>query len=244
MNLKCILVDDQPLSHDIIRTYIAKLENIELLSTFTKPTEALNYLDNNEVDFVFLDIEMEELNGFEFIESKSKSLPVVVLSAYSKYAIESYEYREILDFMAKPISFIRFLKSINKIKSHLSNKNKTETIYSAHDNSSSQLIIKVKDEILLIDFSKISYIQAWGNYVKVFCENEYFLTQKKMNEIEKETTASFVRIHKSYIVNIDKISNLAGNTVVLQNTKIPIGNSFKQILLLKINELKKIKQTS
>lgn len=235
MTINCITIDDEPTAHSVLSSYIGGVNYLNHLASFTDPIMALNFLNtNNDIHFIFLDMKMDHLSGFDFIKSMNKKIPVIITTGYVNFACESYEFDEIIDYLPKPVSFVRFLKSINKILSYQAKISNSNTV----QNFKNHLILKLKDETKFLEFNDITHIQAWGNYVKVYTEKEYFLTQKKMNEIEKELNSSLQRVHKSYIVNLNKIDNISGNTISLNELKIPIGNSFKQIFMKKLNEIK------
>lgn len=216
--IKAIAIDDEPLALEIIVKYCNQISDIQLLATFTSPFSAIEYIESNQVDLLFLDILMPELEGFDVIkmvESKSK---VILTTAYNEYALKSYEFG-VLDYLMKPISFPRFYDAISKYKNleAKSNKEKDEIIY-----------INLGHEYFSLKLDSIIYVQGQGDYVEIHFDEKKLLTRENLKELEYKYD-NFIRIHKSFLVNKSHISRIKTNFINLQNGKVlPIGRQYKQ----------------
>jgi two-component system, LytTR family, response regulator len=226
MIIKTIIVDDEPLAHNILEKYISKITYLELIENCYNAMEAISSLRNNKVDLMFLDIKMPGLTGIQFLKSISNPPKVIITSAYSEYALEGYEY-SVSDYLLKPISFERFLKAVNKIEFPLSN----------NPVDSGEKAIKYKGFIFLkadkvnykIEYNKLKYIEGCGNYIKVFTDEKMLLVSETMSEIENKLPKElFLRIHKSYIVSLQNIQKCEKNLVVIEGKTLPIGNTYKR----------------
>ena len=222
---KYLIIDDEQMAHQIIKEYCDLIPDLKLAKHCYDALEALDYLRTNQVDLIFLDLNMPKLKGFDFLRSLSKKPKIIVTTAYQEYALEGYEL-EISDYLLKPFSFERFLKAVNKAlevdAQRLSNritenKLQKETIFVYADKKHIQVTL---DEIV--------YIEAAGNYAKIIFENDQLLVRSKLSDLmEKVPKADFIRIHKSFIVSKKHIKIIEGNRIkVLENYR-PIGNYYK-----------------
>lgn len=232
MTLKCLIVDDEPPAHKVLENYIGKLHSLTLVGNCYNAIEALNFLHENTVDILFLDINMPELSGLEMLQTLSKPPVVILTTAYSEYALQSYEFG-VTDYLMKPIRFDRFLKAINRV---LTLKNNENTITSAPEKTTqpkeTSFFLKVDGAQRKVRFSDILYIKSKGNFVRLHCENERLMTAETLSNMEKKLSEyGFLRVHKSYVVNLEKVNGLEGNRLILKEEKIPIGNSYKQGVL-------------
>lgn len=224
-----MIVDDEPLAHKVLEKYIHSLASLELVSKCGNAVEAAAYLHENRVDLIFLDIKMPGLTGLEFLKTLSNPPLIVITSAYSEYALEGYEY-SVVDYLLKPIEYERFLKAINRVherfkqkapESQLSrNKGTNEAVYLECDNAAHR-----------IKLSDIKYIKGYGNYVNVHTSKKVILISGKMKTIEEQLKGTeFVRVHKSYIVSLNKIDRIEGNRIHIQEDVVPIGRFYKKAL--------------
>ncbi|MFW2134763.1 LytR/AlgR family response regulator transcription factor [Chryseobacterium sp. TY4] len=226
MKIKCIIIDDEPLAVSLLEKYVSETPHLELLSGFLNPIEAIEFLQNNSVDLVFLDIQMPELSGINFMKIVGDKVKYILTTAYSEFALEGYEHN-VIDYLLKPISFSRFQKSVEKAQERLSTTNDLEKNY---------FFIKSSGQQHKILFSDIFYIESIKDYVNVKTENQEYIvldTLKSMEEKLPET--HFARIHKSYIVNLEFIKSLESKNLLLSNDQeLPIGESFRANFLNKI----------
>ncbi len=223
MNLHCIIVDDEPLSHEILENYIAKVPGLDLAASFYNAIDALAYLNENSTDLIFLDINMPELSGIGLLKSLQNPPAVVFTSAYPEYAVDGFEL-EIVDFLLKPFSFERFLKALNKVIHSKKNV--------ADPGADNFLILKSEKKIYRIRHDEIHYFESAGDYVKVHTAQKVHVVNETLKQFEGSLPANnFLRIHRSFIVSISKIDYIEGNQVYISKLPIPIGSSYKEGLL-------------
>lgn len=226
MKIRCAIVDDEPLAHNILEEYISKIIDLELVKNCYNTMEAIACVRNDFIDLIFLDIQMPGLNGIQFLKSISNPPKVIITSAFSEYALEGYEY-SVADYLLKPISFERFLKAVNKIEFPLSN-NPVDSGEKIIQNEGF-IFLKADKVNYKIEYKKLKYIEGCGNYIKVFTDEKMLLVSEKMSEIEKKLPKElFLRIHKSYIVSLQNIKKYEKNLVVIEEKTLPIGNTYKR----------------
>jgi len=221
MTLKCLIIDDKPLAIELLADYTGKIPFLELKATTNNPIEGLEILKNNAIDLVFLDIQMPQLNGLEFISAAPPDLQVILTTAYNEYAIQGYEH-DVIDYLLKPISFERFYRAAAKaLKAH----EKT-----AITPSLSYFFVKCESKLQKVNFSDIIYVQGLQNYVVIHTRQERIMSLQPLKRIEEQLpAASFVRVHKSYIVAVNAISFIGRGKIHLLDfeSTIPIGETFK-----------------
>ncbi len=237
--INCIIVDDEPLAQRVIEKFLEDLPNFKVLAKCNNAFEAMDAINNQVVDLMFLDINMPKLTGLSFLKSLKNPPLVIITTAYSEYAIEGYEL-DVVDYLKKPFSFERFFKAIQKVQERLkkrdiplvaSNALPDESpieIYS--DLSTSNFIfVKANKKNYRVDIDDIYFIEALGDYIKIHTSNQVLVTYQSMKKIESVLPSTiFVRIHKSFIVSVNKIKSVEGNMVEVKNEKLSIGNSYKQ----------------
>ena len=241
MKLNCIIIDDEPRAIDIMKEYVEKVQSLNLLSTFRSPIKALDYINNTDVHLVFLDINMPNLSGIQFIKSLTKKPQIILTTAYSEYAVESYQL-DVSDYLLKPIEFDRFIKSINKVYDKLGNSN---ALLNSHISNNSETIkqeskdyifVKNGTKIDRIDLDDILYIEGSGNYILYQLESKKTLVLGKMSEaIDMLPKNKFVRIRKSHIVHVNKIKAIEDNRVIIGDVKLSISNTYRADFYSKIN---------
>lgn len=225
----CLIVDDEPIAVEIIETYLNDLREFCVAGTRNNALEALEFLKNNPVDLLFLDIEMPRINGLQLLSVIKNKPEVVLTTAYRNYAVESYEY-EVLDYLLKPISFERFLKAIDKF-----HRRKAEIDQGTHET----LQIKVDKQYLQIKLSELIYVEGASDYVKIHTVHKTFITYDKLSNLEiRLKPKGFVRIHKSYLVALEKIDRYSWQEVVLGSIQLPVGRRFKDDLMAKLKREK------
>lgn len=239
MSFKCLIVDDEPIAHKVLENYIQKLDKLEVVHNCYNAIEAINYLYENTVDLIFLDINMPELTGLEMLKTLNDPPSVILTTAYSDYAIEGYEFG-VLDYLLKPIRFDRFLKAVNRFLQ----TQVTETT-PIQNNTSSTSITKPAKELFIflkvdgvqhkVQVDTIQYIEAFGNFVKINLPDKQLVTASTMNNmLQRLVSFPFVRTHKSFIVNIDVIEKVEGNSIIIAGKRLPISTTYKQDVLSKI----------
>ncbi|QCR21867.1 LytTR family DNA-binding domain-containing protein [Pontibacter sp. SGAir0037] len=250
--IRCIAVDDEAYATKIIADYIQKIPNLELVGTTTSPIEAINWVQEGRVDLVFLDIQMPELTGIQFMKICGSRCKVILTTAYPEYALEGYEH-DVIDYLLKPIPFDRFLKAVHKAQAVLQQPT-IQASSASHDNpplatattgaghpaqASPYMFIKgeSKNKFIKIDYDDILYIEGLKNYVSVYMQGQRLVTYLTLKNMEEQLPQPpFYRIHKSYIVSIDKIRMVDGNTVYIADKVLPIGESFRENFLKLIRE--------
>jgi two-component system response regulator LytT len=227
--MNCIIIEDEIPAQKILKNFIGKIPNLELIRTFNAAIEAYSFLNSNEVDLVFLDINLPDMSGMEFIKTVKNPPSIIMTTAYPDYAVSSFELDTIVDYLVKPISFERFFKAINKLKS------KQDKVEHQEDFEDSIFlnVDKTHHKIVLND---IVYVESDRNYITLVTKNKTlsFIDTLK-NWSDKLCSKQFVQVHKSYIVNINQVDKISGNTLFIIDKKIPIGRTFKQELLKTLN---------
>lgn len=223
MIINCLIIDDEPLAINVIKNHIKEIDNIKVIDTFNSAIDALNFMKSNTVDLLFLDINMPLLDGLDFIKSLDKKPMIVITTAYSEYAIKTYEL-EVLDYLMKPISFPRFLKAVNRAFKEL-NSNLTSNIKVA---KRAHIFIKVdKKKMQKIYLDEILIIESLRDYLKITTiSNKYIIHSTLSSFTEKLPSNNFIRIHRSFTIAIDKIEAVQGNSVEIDGIKYVIGRSY------------------
>ncbi len=235
MEIKALLVDDEPLAQNVIQQYALKLPDLKITATCNDAICAHKVLQEQEIDLLFLDINMPKLSGIAFLKNLKNAPLVIFTTAYSEYALESYELNAI-DYLKKPFSFERFCKAYNKAEELLMLKQ------SAHETSSTTainadfLFIKSNKKTIKVKFSEILFIEGLGDYIKIHLSEEKLVTNLSMKKIYALLPKDkFYRIHKSFIISTDKIECIEGNMVAINGKKLPIGNSYRQDFVAFVN---------
>lgn len=225
MKMKCMIVDDEPLAHNVIIEYAADLPYLEICEQAYLPTKALQILKTRTLDLIFLDIKMPKLSGLEMLRLNDSNPEVIVTSAYEEYALESYELN-VCDYLLKPFRLDRFIQATEKA---LENHKKKFLL----SNGNNQIIIKSDKKLIPIDTKDIYYLESYGNYVKVWMKDDFILTPKTLQSFENLLDANeFFKIHKSYIINTSLIEFIEGNSLQLKNLKsLPISKNLKSAFL-------------
>ncbi len=230
--IKCVAIDDEPVALDIISDYISKIPFLELMRTFRNGLQALEFLQNTQVDLIFLDINMPEINGIDFFKSLNTKPKVIFTTAYSEFAVESYELNA-TDYLLKPIEFNRFLKAVNKV--HSSQNASTDSNKAPVENAKDTIILKSGSKSYKVNTNEIFYVEGSGNYLTFHTTDKKIMVLMNMNEALKILPGqSFARIHKSFIVAIDRIKIIENHQVIINDVKIPIGKYYKESFFNKV----------
>ena len=230
--IKIGIIDDEILARKILEEYCSKLDNFQLVLSTGNPLEFINFIQQNDLDLIFLDIEMPELNGMEILRSMIKSPKVILTTAYSEYALESYNYG-VVDYLLKPIKIERFLKAINKVSA-------SKITQPRKNSESEELQIKHDGMPVNIAFKSILYIQSFGNYLKIFTDSRMYLTSETLINITTLLSENFQRTHKSYISNLDRVTKTTGTYLLIENNKVPVSAMYKVIVFRKLKVLAKL----
>jgi len=230
MKTKCIIIDDEPLAIALIEDHVSKFSNLEIVATCQNAIEGFEVLKSHQVDLIFLDIQMPMLTGIEFLKSLSNPPKVIFTTAYREYAIESYEL-EVVDYLLKPISFDRFFKALNKYFKATETKSISVPVASKLDATTRHIYVNMNKKHHKILFEDILYAESLKDYVRIHTSETTIITKEKISDFEQKLPACFLRTHRSYIVNTNKITAFTAQDVEIGSIEIPIGISFKQGVL-------------
>jgi two-component system LytT family response regulator len=227
--IKCLIVDDEPLAREAIKVYIEKMPELEVADECENALQAMASLRNKPIDLIFLDIEMPEIDGISFLQMLKKIPGVIFTTAYRNYAVEAFDL-DVIDYLLKPISFDRFVAAVNKYHER---SNKTGTIQTeTTKETSNYLNVKADRKTYKVDITSIQYIESLKDYVKIVCDGESIVTHDSISNLETTLQShGFVRIHRSFLVSIDKIKSFDAETVFLENEELPISRTYKKSVL-------------
>ena len=236
MKTKCIIVDDEPLARYLIREHVEKLENFEIVAQCSDAMKALTVLREKNIDLIFMDIKMPQITGVEFLKTLKNPPRVIFTTAYQEYALEGFEL-DVVDYLLKPITFERFLKSVNKY--YRLNQDDVQVVNASIANPAENnafIYVKENKKVIKVYLCEILFIEGLSEYVQIHTEKRKIITKTSMIHMEdKLPTDHFLRIHKSYIVSIPKIEAFTANTVEVLEKEIPIGRSYKNAVLKALN---------
>jgi two-component system LytT family response regulator len=222
--MTCIAIDDEPKALEVIERYCEKISSASLKATFREPLKAIEYLNREKVDLIFLDINMPDISGMQLLQTLSPRPLIIFTTAYSQYAVESYELNA-LDYLLKPVTFERFLMAINKAAAALSSKNTTSL------DEDAAVFIKSGPQTYRVKVSEILYLEKAGNYITVHLKDGNILIRENMGDIfDLVPAADFIRVHKSYVVGIRHISMIEVHQLIINGEKIPIGSTYRESL--------------
>jgi len=226
--INCLVVDDEPIARDGIKEYIGQIDYLCLVAECKNASEAAGLLHKNKIDLIFLDIQMPKLTGIEFIRALSEPPLIIFTTAYQQYAIEGFEL-DVIDYLLKPISFARFLKSVEKAQSYLKVKEHNHNIINEF------FFLKCNGKIEKICVSDVIYIEAMANYVIVYTQQKKYITYVTFSGICKRLPDDlFMRIHKSYLVAVSAIKTISGDEVITSLARLPLSKSYKEKVMNKI----------
>jgi DNA-binding LytR/AlgR family response regulator len=236
MKLRCLIIEDEPLSQDVIINYIKECPSLELVNVCHDAFAANEVIRSTPVDLLFLDINLPGLSGIRFIRTLTQPVMVIFTTAYPEFAVEGFE-TDAIDYLVKPFSFERFLKAVNKALKEA--KYLQERSSGKEDKPSAEpgfILVKADKKVYRINFSDIGWIEAIGDYVKVVTHEKSLLTHETLKNMTEQLPEDlFTQVHKSYVVNMQKIQYIEGNQIKIMNNLIPIGLVFKENLMKRLN---------
>ena len=224
--IRCAVIDDEPLARQLLRGFISKVPILTLEGEFSNPLKAIEGISKNPVDVIFLDVQMPQLSGIDFLKSITKRPYVILTSAYKEYALEGFEL-DVVDYLLKPFEFNRFLKAVNK----LSDLFEKQTVTYAEGSNATQpdfLFLKDGSKLVKINFDSLLYIEGLGDYVKLVTKTKTITSLQTMKKLETQLPNYFVRIHNSYIISIRAIDSIQHNNVQIGDRLLPIGITYKK----------------
>ena len=222
--MTCIAIDDEPKALEVIERYCQKIASVSLRATFREPLRAIEFLNREKIDLIFLDINMPDINGMQLLQTLSPRPLIIFTTAYSQYAVESYELNAV-DYLLKPATFERFLMAVNKAIAVLASKNTTGM------NEEAAVLIKSGPQTYRVKVNDILYLEKNGNYITVHLKDTNILVRENMADIfDLVPAADFIRVHKSYVVGIRHISMIEVHQLIVNGEKIPVGSSYRDSL--------------
>jgi DNA-binding LytR/AlgR family response regulator len=220
--ISCIAIDDEPLALQLIKEYAYNTNVLNLQKTFTNPDEARSWMEENNVDLLFLDIQMPDVNGIQFYKSLGKKPQVIFTTAYSQFAVEGFNV-DAIDYLLKPLEYDRFLKSVNKVKEYLE-------FLSNQEMQMASIFIKVDYQLMKINLKEIDLIEGLDDYIRIYIKPKPVLALMTLKSLQERLPhLEFIRIHRSYIVPINKIESFGKNKVKVNGREIPVGSSYGEI---------------
>ena len=239
--MRCIVIDDEILALDQTRSYIGKIPFLELAGTFSDPFDAMDYLMKNRVDLIFTDIEMNDINGVQLMSSLNNRPMVIFISAYERYAIDGYSL-DAIDYLLKPVPFERFLKAANKAYGTFTQRDGARAAAVVSDLFSAPppafpdyIFVKTDNRLIKLFFADILFVEGYGDYIKIHLQdNRTILSLQNMGALEVKLSANFARVHRSYIVAIDKIDEIERKRIKIGKHTIPISDSYQEAFFARL----------
>lgn len=230
MQINCIAIEDEPLALKKLAGFINKIEYLSLCQTFDNAIEAISYLKRNSVDLIFLDIQMEEFTGIQFLETIKQRPKVIITTAYDKYAVKGYEL-DVADYLLKPFTFERFVQAVEKVFNAINEK--------VTSVSNDYVFVKTEHRLEKIKVSEILYVEGMNEYLRIVTEEKKIMTLQNFKSIEEILPKdNFIRVHKSYLVAIDKIESIERNRIKIKKMLVPISDTYKERFYNKIGTTK------
>lgn len=233
MNIRCAIIDDEYLAREYIKEYVAKIPFLELEGDYNSPMKAMGPLQEGKINLLFLDIQMPDISGLDFLRSLESKPYVILTTAYKEFALEGYEL-DVTDYLLKPFSFDRFLKAVNKVHQTMQYKGETSGSSSEEeektDFKADYLVIRADRKYYKINYEDLIYIEGQKAYVTFHSEDDKRITAlASLKELEEKLPAGqFIRIHRSYIVSVKKIDALEGNQLEVKGEKLPVGKNYRE----------------
>lgn len=225
--LSCIIVDDEPVARKILHEFVEQVPFMDLQGKFENAMKAEAFLKNNEIDIVFLDIEMPKVSGLQFLQRMHIESIVILTTAFPQYALEGYEL-DIIDYLLKPVAFDRFLKALQKARDFAELKQHRHADF---------IFVRCEKRIEKLELRDINYIESLGNYVRIHLPGRQLLAYLTLKSIESQLPAtSFIKVHQSYLINFSKITAMEGNQVLIQDQYLPVSRNFREPLMRIIEE--------
>ena len=231
MKYNCLIVDDEPLALDVITSYLGKLSDFKVVGAYTDSVAAFLSIKEQHIDLLFIDIQMPDFNGLAFIEALKNRPEIIITTAFREFAVKGYDLN-ILDYLVKPIPFERFMQSIDKFL----DKQNTNQLHNTNEQATDFIMVRSDRKFIKINMKSILYVEGVKDYVKIVLEDTNVLTKQSIGNFEKLLNSThFIRIHKSYIVAIDKITAYTNKDVEIQKYELPIGRVYKKEFIAFMN---------
>ena len=231
--INCIIIDDEPLAREGIASYVREIDFLHIVATAGNPLELAKLLDQHPIDLIFLDIQMPKMNGLDFLKTVQNPPMVIITTAYPNHALEGFQLN-VLDYLLKPITFDRFFKSVKKAYDYyqLLNRPGDANVQKA---AADYFFIRCGSKYEKIQFDQILFVEGMQNYITIYTQKGKFVTLLYLKNLEENLdNASFMRVHKSYIVSLDKIEGIEGNEILIQSHRIPISRNYREAVLARV----------
>ncbi len=234
--LKCIIADDEPIARQILENYIDQIPNLELVASCKDAFEVMEVLQEHAVQILFLDINMPKLSGLSLLKTLQTMPDVIITTAYPEYAVQGFEL-SVTDYLLKPFSLERFVQAVMKVQKKETKSNET-TYIAKKDEAVTSIFVKSDKKLVKVPFKDIQYVEAYGNYIKIFTDTMILTPNTLSDFFDKLPKEDFIRIHKSFVINFNELKLIEGNQLILNNTTtLPIGKSYRKLVLDKIDEM-------
>jgi DNA-binding LytR/AlgR family response regulator len=234
----CIIIEDEPLAAEILQEYVADIPYLNLKNTYSDALQALKDLRSDDIDLIFLDINLPKLKGFDFVKTLKNPPHIIITTAYHEYAMQGYEF-DVVDYLLKPIEFSRFLKAVNKLKMINSQKSYSSSIFIPAGNN--YMFVNTSKKKVKLYFNDILYIESFREYIKFHTADKMIVTKYQVGLIEDNLPkGDFLRIHRSFIVAKEKIEAFSSTEIQIGNKQLPIGRSYKEIVSNSLENISRI----
>jgi two-component system response regulator LytT len=236
--MDCIIIDDEKMARVIIKTLCNEIDDLHISGEFSNAMQAMKFLNENTVDLIFLDIHMPNFSGLDFIKSLKNPPKIILTTSDTKFALEAFEYDFILDYLVKPIKLPRFIKAIEKVNKKEISSNSTASQINNTPDVENDFYINIDRRLIKIDLPSIYLIEAKGDYIKIKTENQDYTVHSTLKKIEEKLPESlFLKIHRSYIINLKKIVDIEDNSVLIKKDVIPVSRSKRPELMKRLDLL-------
>ncbi|AZJ36037.1 LytTR family DNA-binding domain-containing protein [Tenacibaculum singaporense] len=236
--MNCIVIDDELMSRMILKKVCEQVNELKLVGEFSNAIQAIKFLNSNEVDAIFLDIHMPDFTGFDLIQTLKKPPKIVLTTSDRNFAVEAFEYDFVVDYIVKPIELSRFKKSVEKIIAAKVKENNVKPVAQTQSTDTDTLYVNIDRRLVKIEIPSIYVVEAKGDYIKVKTEEKNYIVHSPLKKIEEKLpTASFLKVHRSYIININKIIDIEDNSVLINQDIVPVSRSNRNELKRRLNLL-------
>ena len=236
--MNCIIIDDEATSRTIIGELCSSYKNLNVVEVFSNAIEAIKYLNQNKTDLIFLDIHMPDFNGFDFIRTLKDPPYIILTTADAEFAIQAFEYDFIVDYIVKPIKPERFKKSIQKVEGKLNEKVTATVTDKEKQQTGDDFYVNINKRLIKIDIQSIYLVEAKGDYIYLKTDNKNYTVHSTLKKIEEKLPDHmFLKIHRSYIININKIIDIEDNSVLIEKDIVPVSRSNRPELMKRLNLL-------
>jgi DNA-binding LytR/AlgR family response regulator len=227
--MDCLIIDDEEMSRNMVKHFVEQTESLNLVGVCADPIEAANVLKKTKVDILFLDIEMPAMSGYDLIKTLEEFPQIIMITAKKEHAAEAFDYN-VTDYLVKPINYSRFFQAVNRAKENIAN-----TKGSLRDN---EIHVRTESKIVKVDLDELLYVEALADYIMLFtAENKYIVHSTMKGFQSRLPVEKFARVHRSYLVNVNKVASIENLFVVVNNKYIPIGASYKDDFMKRLNML-------